>query len=183
MRVKIDEITDKGLDLIFEERADSFPSLADIERSGECAFLQPLGVRLQMRPVGQLFEAAGRFESRVRLTCSRCLVEYETPLAADFSLTFIRQVSEADEPSRNEEIELRADEIGLILFYGDEIDLRDPIQEEVVMALPMRPLCRPDCKGLCPKCGADLNQGDCGCERKVFNPKFAALAGLKIVKK
>ena len=77
------------------------------------------------------------------------------------------------DPSRHAEIELGAEEIGLILFHGEEIDLRDAVQEDVLMAVPMKTLCRPECKGLCPQCGADLNQGDCGCERKIINPKFA----------
>jgi uncharacterized protein len=183
MRINVDDISDSGSRLIFEEGAESFPSLLELGHSGECVFLAPLVVNLRIQRIGQLFEADGHFETRVRLNCSRCLADFEAPLAADFILSFSREQPETTDPSPHAEIELGAEEIGLILFQGEEIDLRDPVQEEVLMALPMRALCRPDCKGLCPQCGADLNQRDCGCERKIINPKFAVLKGLKLGKK
>ncbi|MGB5421861.1 MAG: DUF177 domain-containing protein [Desulfobacterales bacterium] len=183
MRVNIDDIGDSGIGLTFEEGAESFPSLLELSRSGECVFLMPLTIGLRIRRIGQMFEADGRFETRVRLCCSRCLADYETPLAADFNLSFSREQPETGDLSRRAEIELGAEEIGLILFHGEEIDLRDAVQEEVLMAVPMKTLCRRECKGLCRQCGADLNQGDCGCERKIINPKFAVLKGLKLGKK
>ena len=57
----------------------------------------------------------------------------------------------------------------------DGIDLAPVVRDVVIAALPIRNLCRPDCKGLCPKCGADLNQADCGCDREVVDPRLAAL--------
>jgi uncharacterized protein len=183
MRVNVDDIGDSGLHLTFEEYAESFPLLLELSRSGECVFLMPLTVDLRIRRIGQLFEADGRFDTRVRLSCSRCLADYETPLAAGFNLSFSREQPERAVPSRHAEIELGTEEIGLILFHGEEIDLRGAVQEEVLMTVPMKTLCRPECKGLCLQCGADLNQGDCGCERKIINPKFAVLKGLKLGKK
>jgi len=183
MRINVDDISDSGLRLTFAEGAESFPSLLELSRSGECVFLMPLTIDLRIRRIGQMFEADGRFETRVRLSCSRCLADFELPLAADFILAFSREQPETADPSRHAEIELGAEEIGLILFHGEEIDLRDAVQEDVLMAVPMKTLCRPECKGLCLQCGADLNQGDCGCERKIINPKFAVLKGLKLGKK
>jgi uncharacterized protein len=183
MRINVEDIGDSGIDLTFAEGAESFPSLLELSRSGECVFLMPLTIDLRIRRIGQMVEAVGRFETRVRLSCSRCLADYETPLAADFNLSFSREQPETAEPSRHAEVELGAEEIGLILFHGEEIDLHDAVQEEVLMAVPMKTLCRPECKGLCPQCGADLNQGDCGCGRKIINPKFAVLKDLKLGKK
>ena len=183
MRINVENIDASGIGLTFAEGAESFPSLLELSRSGECVFLMPLTIDLRIRRIGQLFEAVGRFETRVRLSCSRCLADYDTPLAADFNLSFSREQPEADDPSRHAEVELGAEEIGLNLFSGEEIDLRDAVQEEMLMAVPMKTLCSPECKGLCPQCGADLNQGDCGCGRKIINPKFAVLKGLKLGKK
>jgi uncharacterized protein len=183
MRVNVDDVSDSGIGLTFEESAESFPSLLELSRSGECVFLMPLTIDIRIRRIGQMFEADGHFGTRARLFCSRCLAGYETQITADFTLSFSREQPETADPSRHAEIELGAEEIGLILFHGEEIDLRDAVQEEVLMALPMKTLCRPECQGLCPQCGADLNQGDCGCERKIINPNFAALKGLKLAKK
>ncbi len=183
MRVHIDDLNENGLSLEFEENADSFPALQEIAAKNECAFLTSLSIRILLRPIGDLFEVVGSFDTRIRLTCSRCLETYEAPLTSEFNLTYIRQLPETADPALHEEIDLQAEEIGMIQFQGNEIDLRNAIQEEVVMVLPMRTLCRADCKGLCPHCGADLNQGGCGCERPFVNPQFAVLKGMKIDKR
>ncbi|MFZ0243708.1 MAG: DUF177 domain-containing protein [Desulfobacterales bacterium] len=183
MRVNVDDINENGIELAFREDAASFPALAELGRRREGDFTMPLTIELHIRRIGDLFAADGRFATRVRQSCSRCLADFEAPLAADFSLTFTRQPAETPELARRTEIELDPEEIGQIFFRGDEIDLAAAVQEEVLMALPMTPRCRPDCKGLCPRCGADLNPGDCGCDRKVVNPKFAVLSSLKLAKK
>ena len=72
----------------------------------------------------------------------------------------------------------RPDE-GVIFFNGEEIDLMEGIQEQAVLAFPIQPLCQHHCKGLCPKCGANLNKGDCGCDRRSRNSQFAVLKNLK----
>ena len=80
------------------------------------------------------------------------------------------------------EIELKLEDVGLLYFRGEEINLQQGIQEQVVMALPVQPLCGRNCKGLCPQCGSDLNLKDCKCEREVNSNKFAVLKNLKLDK-
>jgi uncharacterized protein len=82
-----------------------------------------------------------------------------------------------------QEIELKVEEIGLMYFKGEEINLHQGIQEQVVMAFPLQPLCDENCKGLCPQCGSDLNRGDCACARGSGSNPFAALKNLKLEKK
>ena len=69
--------------------------------------------------------------------------------------------------------------MGLAAFEGDSIDLDELVREQILLALPTRHLCREDCKGLCQKCGADLNAGDCSCEQGETDPRWAALADFK----
>lgn len=183
MIIRIDDIYDEGLTLDFEEKPETFPTLTEITRAGECQFIAPLKIHLRAIRVQEIVEVEGKIETVVRLSCSRCLKEFEMPLVTPFAVAYTRQLPEVIDEFGEEEIELSAEESGLILFHGDEIDLRDGIQEEVVMALPLRPLCREDCKGLCPQCGADLNEGDCGCKRAAFNTRFAALKDFKVKKK
>ena len=75
---------------------------------------------------------------------------------------------------------MTAEDIGLIHFQGDEINLKNEIQEQVVLAFPLRVLCKPTCRGLCPQCGVDLNTEDCNCDSSPPAGKFAALKNLKI---
>ena len=183
MRVHIDDLNENGLNLVFEEDPLSFPALGEMAAKNECAFLKSIDVRVFLRQIGDLIEGDGRFDTQIRLTCNRCLEPFEVPLASDFNLTYVRQQPEGPNSNRHGEVEITDDEIGLIPIQGDELDLRDAIQEEIVMALPMRALCRPDCKGLCSHCGTDLNQGGCRCEKRSLDPRFDALKHLKIVKR
>jgi uncharacterized protein len=86
-------------------------------------------------------------------------------------------VPRSDLPS---EVELNEEDLDLSFYEGDSVDLTPLIQEELVLALPTRPLCRETCKGLCPQCGANLNQQVCGCIPAVGDPRLAVLRSLKV---
>lgn len=181
MRIRVDDIGDVGLSLAFEEKPKNFPILSEMEKEGDGEFLAPIKVRLKVIRVSDMIEVEGNVETRVRLSCSRCLQDFETPLENRFALTYTRELPDvADAPE--EGAELNADEMGLVPFRGDEINLQETIQEQVVIAFPLRPLCSQDCKGLCPQCGADLNAGTCGCRRNSFSMKFAALKDFQVKK-
>jgi uncharacterized protein len=68
-------------------------------------------------------------------------------------------------------------------YKGKEIDLAGAIREQILLSVPPSPLCSEDCKGLCPKCGKDLNEGECGCDRTVLDPRWGALKGIQLEKK
>jgi uncharacterized protein len=180
--IHIDEIKNEGLILDIEESAEAFPVLQEMADTGECLFLERIRIHLRAFRVHEMIEVEGRVATRVRLSCSRCLKDFDLPLEETFALTFTQQLPEVMEEAEEEGAELSAEDMGLILFHGDEIELTDEIQQQVIIALPVRPLCSESCKGLCPRCGADLNDGECGCEREDFNIKFAALKNFKVEK-
>lgn len=68
-------------------------------------------------------------------------------------------------------------------YSGKEIDLTGALREQILLSIPPSPLCGEECKGLCPKCGKDLNEGECGCDRAVMDPRWAALKGIQLEKK
>ncbi len=179
----IEQIKDKNLFQDFEASAEVFPVLADMVQNHECEFLEPLRIRIKAFRVKELFEVEGAFQTRVRLTCSRCLKDFDTSLMSKFELTYTKELASITETSVEEEVELRVEDIGLLYFRGEEINLLDGIQEQVVMAFPLRSLCAQTCKGLCTQCGADLNQGDCGCKVEPTTNKFAVLKDLKLNKR
>lgn len=178
MQIRIDQLIDTELNLEFEEQPESFPVLAEMIKSGELDFPAPVKTRLRIFRIGDFIEVEGLFETATRLVCGRCLKEFETQLASEIALTYTRKnIAMREDLSRNE-VELSPEDAGLITFRGDKIDLREGLQEQIVMALPVRPLCRDNCKGLCPQCGADLNKGACGCDRTPANNQFSALKKL-----
>jgi uncharacterized protein len=117
-----------------------------------------------------------QFETRVTLTCVRCLAPFEHPLSREFHLTLVAR-AEADARSREDEETTESDEVDLFPLEGTRFDLTDMVREQVDLALPMNPVCRNECRGLCAQCGADLNRGPCNCPAAPSDPRWAALAG------
>jgi uncharacterized protein len=178
----VEQLRDKEFYHEFEENPQVFPIIAEMEKKQECEFLKPLNIRLKAFRVRELFEVQGTFRTSVRLPCSRCLKDFDTSLASDFELTYTKEMQGLMDVFDEEEIELKVEEIGMFYLKGEEINLQQGIQEQVVMAFPFQPLCDENCKGLCPKCGLDLNQGDCGCKPELSANKFAILKNLKLDK-
>jgi uncharacterized protein len=180
MLICIDDIKDQGLSIEFEEKPEKFPILVDITHSADCVFHFPLKFKVRAIRVKEMVKIEGRLETRIRLTCSRCLEQFENPLVTNFVLTYAQEQPETTKNSGGGGIELSAEEAGLVTFTGTEIDLKEALQEQVVMAIPMRPLCAETCKGLCSRCGANLNDGDCGCRKNSLSTKFAVLKDWKL---
>ena len=182
MIIHLDELSDKIQSFTFDKTPEYFPALAEIKATGQCRFDHMVDIELGARRMGELVIVEGRFKTLIGLTCNRCLKQYQTTLQAPFNLNLTSELLEENVPEDKDEIELGSEEIGLIFFTGEAIDLRDALQSEIVMAVPMKPLCHPECKGLCANCGADLNRDGCSCERGDFDPRFAVLKSLKINK-
>lgn len=118
----------------------------------------------------------GTIKTEVEILCDRCAAPELSPLAVEFDTSFIPQEVEA---AKAENVELAPEDLLLSAYDGEAIDLDELVREQILLALPSRHLCREDCKGLCQKCGADLNAGDCSCGQSEIDPRWSALAGLK----
>ena len=181
-RIHIEQIKDKERAFYFEEKPESFPALANLIKNGECQFLAPVKTHLRASLIRDLVEAEGSIETRVQLACSRCLNDFQYRLQSEFAITYTREIRETDTELTNTEIELRYEDMGLNYFCGEQIDLQPDIAAQVILALPVKPLCSSVCKGLCPTCGIDLNKDKCHCDPTPSNNKFAALRDLKLKK-
>ena len=182
MRIKTEELKETRIALEFETSADRLPILREMVLRRECDFTGPIRTRLRSARIGDMVEVEGEIRTAVRLSCGRCLVEFISPLEATFALTYARQAPTEGGRSEPGPREMEAEEADLVYFQGEEIDLADGIQEQVILSLPLRPLCSEGCKGLCARCGADLNQGACGCLVATAGSPFAVLGRLKLDK-
>jgi uncharacterized protein len=117
----------------------------------------------------------GQFEGKFRVPCARCVEPVEVPLTADFDLIF-RPVG-VDGGASERSITAPETEIGY--YQKDSLLLEDVLREQVLLSLPVRTLCKPDCKGLCPRCGQNRNSQQCTCEVGPSDPRWEALAGLR----
>jgi uncharacterized protein len=121
----------------------------------------------------------GTVTGDVELECSRCLDKFSLPVEAGLEEKYQPSVDvETGRPVKREAFE--EDDSAFGVSPNHEMDLTEPIRQALLVALPLKPLCREDCAGLCPQCGANLNEGPCGCEPDTEDDRWAALRELKL---
>ncbi len=135
----------------------------------------PANVSGKVRHSGHEVFVNGHVETRVQVECDRCLQQVELPVNSDFSLEYIT----GSDYESSEVAELTEAEMSVAVFDGRALDVDEIVKEQVVLAVPTRMLCREDCKGICPECGADRNTGECTCATNDIDPRWAALKNLK----
>lgn len=120
-------------------------------------------------------KVTGSIEGAREIQCTRCLVSVENEVSIEFSVEFI-----GDEAfDRGENTELGPEDLVADVIQNGEIDLLNLAREQILLDLPEQYFCKPDCKGLCERCGADLNLIDCTCTEVPVDPRWDALRDLK----
>jgi DUF177 domain-containing protein len=120
------------------------------------------------------FRLVGSVATELELTCSRCLEPYMLPVSTTFDLRYL-PISAA---STEHEHEVADDDLETSFYRDDQIDLNELLREQFYLALPMKPLCREDCRGLCPQCGTNLNTSTCDCRALWEDSRLEALKDL-----
>jgi uncharacterized protein len=134
----------------------------------------PATVNGKIRLAGNEVFVNGHVDTRAQVECDRCLKLIELPVNADFELEYIT----GSEYETSAVAELTEAEMSVAVFDGEALDVDEIVKEQILLAVPTRMLCREDCKGICPQCGVDKNTGECNCETKEIDPRWAALKNL-----
>jgi uncharacterized protein len=174
MKLNVHEIEEDAKELVYEESTDSLNGLLMHGQVCDFEFSSPAEVRVDYYRAGQELFFQGHITGGVIGHCARCLEEYTFGLDKDFSVVLVPK-----EPLP-EEVELSDDDLDLSFYEGDEVDLSPLIREQIILALPTRPLCRESCKGLCPQCGVNHNVEPCTCRAASGDPRLAILRNIKI---
>jgi uncharacterized protein len=136
---------------------------------------EPLEVRATAELVEGQIRITGDLHTRVEMVCARCLESVTEDVAREFDL-FYRPIASM---TKEEEERLKLDDTEIAFFKGEGLFLTDVLAEQVLLSLPMKAICRSDCRGLCAQCGVNLNNEECRCEVHVADPRMAPLARLK----
>jgi uncharacterized protein len=120
------------------------------------------------------FRLAGTVRTELELACSRCLEPFRLSVDAVFDQRYLPQAD-----ASGEETEVAEEDLETSFYRDEQIDLNELLREQFYLALPMKPLCLEDCKGLCPQCGMSLNTGTCDCGPGWEDPRLAPLKQLK----
>ena len=166
MEILLRDVPTEGLELTFE--AD--PSHLHLVEEG-MNFQGLIHVQLSISKQQDTVFVTGHADTLLVLECSRCLRKFPYPLDLGIQAEYLSTGSLRG----YEEHELNPEELDVIFNSGDTIQFDDLIREQIILAIPMHPLCAPACQGLCPRCGQDLNIGNCLCARIEPDPRFSVL--------
>jgi uncharacterized protein len=173
MIVDLRELRERGEPLFVE--AD-FPESALTIRSETVSLASPARARFKVTMSGDRVRVNGQLEAELNVSCSRCLKQLPERLKKNIDLEYWPDPAVEKE---GEEIALSYDELDIGFYRNDRLDLSAVSGEQILLDLPMKPVCREDCKGLCPQCGIDLNEATCSCEPDTLDPRWASLQDLK----
>jgi uncharacterized protein len=162
-KVRFDEAFDPGvIDFSGEELEQATP----LRATGKAEMLEHSDGEIHLE---------GQYTVEMGALCDRCLGRARFPLAASFDLWY----RPAAHIARDEEVAIDDDEVELAFYEGNGILLEDVLREQVLLALPMQRVCQDACKGICPECGRNRNEGECGCSPVAADDRWSALRNLK----
>ena len=137
--------------------------------------VSPVELSAVVRKDARKVRLVGKVVATLELECSRCVEPFAVPVDAKFDMLFLP----ASENTGEGEREVTADDMGVSYYKDDVIDFADVIREQFYLLLPMKPLCREDCLGLCPVCGKNRNREECSCQIEWVDPRLEPLRKLK----
>lgn len=176
MKIAVDQITESPKELHFAEGSEDLNRVFAEEKNDDFRFGAALDVDLVYYRSGQELFFRGSIAGAVEGRCSRCLRKYAFPLENEF--TFVLTPG----PLPVKKGEISAEEMGMSFYSGEAIDLSPFVREQALLALPTRPLCSDHCRGLCARCGANLNEDSCFCPASEQDPRMDVFRTLKLAR-
>lgn len=167
MKIIINEIPSEGLQINVLEKGH-FESVKAVS---------PYEAKLQAVKDGDNVFLKGAISCNIELQCSRCLCSFNLLINSMLDIV----LSPTHLIAQEGYYELQKDELDISFYKDNSIDIDDIVSEQLFLNIPMKPLCSPDCKGICPDCGADLNNMKCSCNTKKIDERFRILE--KLIKK
>ncbi len=170
MRVNVSELLAERHGVRVLTFAEELPAPGE-----DIAFAEPVAGEITLTGTAGGISLRGRVQTIASCVCGACLRRFQLPLAVDVTEEFGPRGAAPPAVGDAEEHELTAGDFLVPVEAGDTIDVTEVVRQHVVVALPLAPRCREDCPGLCPRCGADLNDGPCGCDPQEVDPRLEAL--------
>jgi len=175
VKLNVNDIEDVGKVLVYSEPTDTLNALLPHGNVCDFEFQTPAEVRLGYSRSGVEIFVHGRISTQAIGHCARCLESYSFDIASNFSFVLVPK-----SPIAAAENELNEEDLDLSFYEGDEVDFSPLVLEQIVLALPTRPLCTENCQGLCPQCGINRNDETCACVADQGDPRLAVLRNLKL---
>jgi uncharacterized protein len=174
LQINLKTIPDTGLEVAIDLGPEWFARWHEEDPGLDFADARISG-RVNLSKHGHDLLVRGNLSGHLELTCGRCLELFTAPAAIEFDLLLVPGPPSAV-PAKEE---LNPTDLDLDYYTGETMDLESVLREQIILMMPLKPLCEETCKGLCPHCGANLNRETCTCATDAVNSPFALLAKLK----
>jgi len=176
MKFRLEDITKEGQEATFFQSEGWLDERLKGEEKRTFHFTGPIRVHLNLSKVGRVVRVRSQTETRGKWLCARCLEPFSLVLTSEFNTT----LKPRPDFVLLEEAELTREDLDIDFYEGEEIDLTLLVQDQVLLTLPQKPLCREECRGLCPRCGKNLNREVCSCPPRFMDSRFEPLKNIKI---
>lgn len=164
MKILLSDITEDGLDTEFNEAIET-----DVIR-----MLSPLKAKLRIDKVSSEILVNGSLSALVEMQCSRCLNNFTNKTDININVVY-HPVEELKGEDRHE---IKDDELDTGFYRDEQLDISELLKEQLILSLPMKPLCSESCRGICFRCGKNLNIDSCECRQEEPDPRLAKLKKL-----
>jgi uncharacterized protein len=175
LKINVVTIPEEGLEISLSEDGKRFKECLQGE---ECTDfnLRKVDLACHVTKISSTIFVKGKLLVLLDISCSRCLEDVVLPVDSDFSYTLVPAKAET-----REDLELQAEELEISYYAGDFIDLTPIICEQIILQIPIKALCKEECKGLCPRCGINLNAAVCNCDAEFVDARMAVLKNFKVI--
>jgi uncharacterized protein len=172
--VRVDDIPDEGLQVTTAWDSSSLVEILEAQTE-PFTVSSPLELDIFFSRSGSKIILEGSCTLQLQLSCARCLIEFAWPLAERFRYILWSRTKDASGKPRED----AGEDLDVVYYEGDHIDLRPLVREQIYLNIPGFPHCTETCKGLCPKCGANLNETSCSCAAQTGSSAASPFSVLK----
>ena len=174
LKINVVTIPEEGLKYILSEDGSRFKECLTDTANTDFT-LRKVDVDCLITKTSTTVFIKGKLSAIIKSYCSRCLEDVSVPIGGNFAYTLIPAKAET-----REDVELTAEELEISHYQGDFIDLTSIICEQIILQIPIKTLCREECKGLCSGCSINLNTSSCNCHLAVVDNRMAVLKKIKV---
>ena len=178
MKFRLEDIGGEEQEQTFFQEKNWLEERLSGEAQRPFCFTGPIRIHLKLSRAGKVILLRSRIEGEGELICTRCLDPFSKNLTSEFT---IRLKPKPDSPL-TEEVELNREDLETEFYEGEEVDVTPLVQDQILLTLPAKAICDEKCRGLCPKCGHNLNRETCQCLEEVIDPRFEPLRNFRVHK-
>lgn len=170
MKILVNEIPEQESEIKLKAPIEDFNFCGE-----EVTLKDPVTVKMKVDRVGKKIIIQGVIQTLLQLECSRCLEDFFCHVDEPFTVTFFPAEDRPKEP----DLELESEDLDVSFYEEQEIDLSELVREQILLAVPMNPVCKLNCRGLCSECGQNLNEGRCSCSGSKVDTRWSKLKDFK----